>query len=153
MHRHSLVRDLFSIWGALLVSGLLLFGVPGCTTLNHGNSDATKLAVQYGTLKLISSDNVSAEQVASRIDLVRSLLDEDEEDALLSLDNLVEGISGSIDWPRLDAADTLLLLSLIDQVANAVADVSLGGPVLDESQRVRLRTLLDWIEQAAAMAE
>lgn len=153
MHRHSLVRDLFFIWGAFIVGGLLFFGIPGCTTLNHGNSDVTKLAVQYGTLKLINSDSVSADQVASHLEDVRSLLDEDEEDALLSLDNLVAGISGSIDWSRLDAADTLLLMSLIEQVADAVADVSLGGPILDEPQRVRLRTLLDWIEQAAAMAE
>lgn len=153
MHRYSLVRDLTWIWGTIAVFGLLLLGTPGCATIDRGGSDTTKLAVQYGTVKLIGGDDVSAAEVIAHVESVRTLLDRDEQDALLSLDRLVEEVSGHVNWSRLDPADTLLLMSLIESAATAVADVSLGGLVLDEPQRVKLRTLLDWIEQAAVMAE
>jgi len=120
----------------------------GCASLSGEDGlDTRQLAVQYATLRVIAdSDSIDKGLVLERIEQARTILDGEQ---LVSISNILDQVVSQSEWDGLDTLDkeypTLLLL----QVESASVEVD---HVLDERNRVRLLTVLDWIEEAAKRA-
>lgn len=132
---------------------LMALMLAGCSTLgavsDHlaDNHAATKVAVQYATLKTIEdSEDITGPAVVAHVERVRGLV---KGNAELALTRLVEEVRGPIDWQALSMSDRLLLDSLIAQIEHALADLP-ERQALNATQRVRVLTLLGWVEQVAA---
>lgn len=123
---------------------VLSAALAGCAALDslQDNPGAAKLPVQYATLKVIESDEVTRADVLSHVERARNVLTATEEVSVTDL-------TATVDLSGLDAADRLLVASLLSQIEYAANDVDVVG----EARRVRLKTLLDWIEQAAGYAD
>lgn len=111
----------------------------GCATLEQSPQTA-KLPVQYATMKVIESDDVTRADVMSQVERAREVLSATQEVSITDL-------TGGIDLSGLDAADRLLVSALLSQIEYAANEVD----VIGDERRVRIETLLDWIEDAAAM--
>lgn len=110
-----------------------------CATLS--DIDTRKLAVQYGTLKLIEqSGNVTAQGVLDATSKVRETI---QADASVDLTELIAGI----DTSGLSPSDQLLVSALSEQIRYAVIDL----PDI-ESRAERLLTVLDIVDAAARIA-
>lgn len=107
-----------------------------------------QLPYQYATLKLIERDTVTAEAVMDRVERVQALLDNEHELTVIDLDQQVKQIVG---YSALPASDRLLIDALIGDLSHDLG-ISIDSPLTDE-HRERLRQRLEWIAQAAAMAD
>lgn len=129
---------------------LLLAGttaVAGCASV--GESDTGRLAIQYGTLKLIEqSDSVTSAGVIERIEWLRGTVDSEES---ILLAELRERLFERIDLDGLSPADRFLLNELVGQV-EANINLDLASGVLSPEARARLGEILSWIEVAARMS-
>ena len=119
----------------------LTVAIGGCAAIQD-NPMSAKLPVQYATLKVIESDDVSRNDVLEHVERARDLLNATQ-------DVSVTDLTATVDLSGLDAADRLLVASLLAQIEHAALDVDVVG----EDRLVRLNTLLDWIEQAASYAD
>lgn len=137
----------------ILVALLLAIALAGCASLQPtGKSETPRLAVQYATLKVIEqAKDVTAAGVVEHVQRVRDVVNGNVE---LPLARLVEEVRGPIDWDALSTSDRLLLDALIAQIEHAILEVEGpgGDGLIGEERRVRLLTLLDWVEQAAGYA-
>lgn len=102
----------------------------------------SRIPVQYATLKAIdASENITAEGILERTQRARELLDSN---AKVSLNDLLATVA----LEKLAPADRLLVGALFLQIENAVNDVEVA-PI---ERLVKLRTLLDWIDDAARLS-
>lgn len=135
----------------IIAAGLAVtLALAGCAGTDNENREAVgRLAVQYATIKVIErSDTITAEDVVAHVERVRALVDEDAE---VSLADLRGELLSHIDMDGLDAADRLLVMTLLDQVELTLADeIEVGG--LDEDAKARVAEVLGWVVRAAAMA-
>lgn len=122
----------------------------GCASTGDTNREAVgRLAIQYATLKVIErSDTITAEDVVAHVERVRALVDENAE---VSLVDLRQELLSRIDMEALDAADRLLVMTLLDQVELTLTDEAEIG-VLDEDAKARVAEVLSWVAAAASMA-
>lgn len=126
------------LFAALIVFALLA----GCGTLSS-NPGAAQVPVQYATLKVIQqSEDVTKADVIEHVQRARSVLQSSES---VSVDSLVS----EVDLSGLAPEDRLLINALLSQIEYAASDVDVVG----EERRVRIMTLLNWIEQAARYAD
>lgn len=135
-----------------------LLALTGCGTLSGvsdtlaENQTGAKIAVQYATLKTIEeSRSIEATDVQEHVARVRDKVLTDDS---IALSRLRSEVRASIDFNGLTASDRLLLVTLLDVIESSVGEVTapeVSSP-LNEEQRVRVLTLLDWVEQAARMA-
>lgn len=114
------------------------------------HSAGSKIAVQYATLKVIEgSSDVRASDIVAHVERVRERVSGEQS---LALDRLKEEALAAIDFDALDVSDRLLLISLLDVIEASVSDVAMPSSPLSDEQRVRILTLLDWVESAASLA-
>lgn len=125
----------------------LAFSLSGCDSvrdsLREGNR-STELVVQYATLKAIGGDAEKADRAREIIARVRADIDRDDSVALSELRSRVEG---EVRWDRLDAADQLLVMTLID-VAFDHLDDAVGEGFISDDDRASVNQMLDWVEGA-----
>lgn len=133
------------LYAAIFVATFaLVAALPGCATVSDAS---TKLPVQYATLKLIEqSDQIGPSDVISHVRRVRALTAQDTE---LSTADLVTQVLAGIDTDALEVSDRLLLMALVGYVADSLGEVNL----ISSDHKLSLLTLLDWVEQAARLAE
>lgn len=132
----------------ILIVVLFALLMTGCATLQNGDYRA-QLPVQYATMKLIEeSDSINSEGVIAAVNRTRSLM---EVDAELELGFLADNVRSSIDWQSLAPSDRLLINALISEIEAALdRRYDIEGQ-LPEDAKIRLSTLLDYIEEAAHM--
>ena len=107
-----------------------------------------QLPYQYATLKLIERDAVTADAVIDRVERVRTLLDNDHELSVIDLEAQIKSIVG---YSALPASDRLLVDALMGDLSHDLG-IDVDTPLTDE-HRHHLRQRLEWIAQAAAMAD
>lgn len=139
------IKSLWPDFVCLLAVGLMAMSIAACSTLGNGKidaPDATKLAVQYGTLKVIEdSDSIDGPAVLERVSKLRAYI---EADSVVDLVRLRAEAENLVDWDSLDASDRLLVLALFDQI-ETTAERADTPTELDAN----LQQILDWVEQAA----
>lgn len=134
------------ITSGLIVVALLL---GGCAALEHVESSPTTaaLTLQYGTLKYIGDDTGKAQRVYDTAGSLATGI----EDESVSLALLDDQMRAAINWQSLDAADTLLLNTLLAQL-RAELESRMGTGLLSAEDRVRLQQVLTWVRDAALVA-
>ena len=125
---------------------IALLGLAGCAALLSEHEDRGRLAVQYATLKAIDGQQSRAERVQAWVSDAQSYVDASEE---VTIDRLDEEVRERIRWERLDAADQLLIDRILTNARERL-ESELSGGLLDEPERQRLGTVLEWIAEAAA---
>ena len=125
---------------------IALVGLAGCAALLSENEDRGRLAVQYATLKVIDGQQSRADRVQVWVSDAQSYVDASEE---VTIDRLDEEVRERVRWERLDAADQLLIDRILTNSRERL-EAELSGGLLDEPERQRLGTVLEWIEEAAA---
>lgn len=137
-----------SIASLLLVS----LGLSGCASLQNfldGGNGASKLVVQYATLKYIGKAGDEAAQ-AARAERVKRVIEDVREVAKgdsVSVALLVEYVNAKLP-ANLDPADRLLANALIQAVANELS-ARVGDGVLDPDKLLLVEALLGWVSDAA----
>lgn len=123
-----------------LILSLTMLALCACASLDI--TGGSKIPVQYATLKAIdASENITANGILEHTQRARELLDSD---AKVSLNDLLATVA----LEKLAPADRLLVGALFLQIENAVNDIE----VTPVEKLVKLRTLLDWIDDAARLS-
>lgn len=131
-----------------LLIALIALTLSACATLADSNTTA-RVAVQYATLKVIEeSKSISAADVLEKTSQVRSLIKADFE---VSPTNLFAEVVAGIDLSGLSASDQLLVSVLLQQIEYRVTEIERDPDI--SGRLVSINILLDWIEQAALLAE
>ncbi len=132
---------------ALFLVCLMLL-MTGCAAVDLQESSA-RVPVQYATLKVIEdSDSIAARDVLQHTERVRQVVVNDAE---INVTQLVDNTINLIGIDSFEASDRMLLLILFNNIQQAVIDVRPDMPLGE--QKIRLLTLLDWIDQAARLAQ
>lgn len=137
--------------GSLLAGSLALSGCTSVQNFLDGGNGASKLVVQYATLKYIGRAGDEAAQAARAL-RVQSVVDEVREVAHgddVYISTLVNYVTAKL--PNdLDAADRLLATALIGAVAQEL-EARVGDGVLDPEKLIAVDTLLGWVIDAAKL--
>ncbi len=107
-----------------------------------------QLPYQYATLKLIERDTVTADSVMDRVERVQALLNSEHELSVIDIEAQIKHIVG---YSALPASDRLLIDALMGDLSHDLG-IGIDTPLTDE-HRAHVRQRLEWIAQAAAMAE
>lgn len=128
----------------LLLTVLACFTFAGCAFLQEHESEA-RIATTYATLKVIDEDAERASRVVEIATEVRAIAGGDPE-ATVGL--LIGEVRGLIKWENLDAADTLLVDTLLIELEARLIN-RLGDGVLPDDARLTVQTIADWVIRAA----
>lgn len=136
-----------------LLRGIVAFAfaltLSACSTVSgitSGIGAEAELPVKYAVAKVIgSSDSVTGQGVMDVTAKVRGYVESDGE---LALDDLMAQATGEIDFASMEPADAMLVQALLSQIEYTITQ---DMPELPEERKVRILTLLDWIDQAAAL--
>lgn len=129
----------------LFVAMVMMLMLAGCATLSDSG---TQLTYQYGTMKLIESESVTAADVIDRTASVRAALDGTGE---ITSGDLYALVKDEVGYDDLAPSDKLLVDTLVGDMLNQYelgADDMIDAELMDEVIR-----RLDWIEQSAYMSE
>lgn len=130
---------------ALFLACLMLM-MTGCAAIDVAGS-RYRVPVQFATMKVIEdSQTITARSVLAHTNRVRGIITTEDQ---INITTLVDNTIDLIGLENLDASDRLLLTILFNNIEQAVADVRPDIPL--EQQRLRLLTLLDWIDDAARL--
>lgn len=134
----------------LMTAALLTMTLGACSLLPAPDTTES-LALNYmfakATTTLIDRDTVSADRVLAAVEDARNYVDTGE---TVTIDRLYQGALERISG--LSPADRVLVTAIVDNMrGNLAAALSTGQ--LDESERVALLDVLDWIERAALHAQ
>lgn len=130
----------------ILASFLLATLMMGCAAIET-SPVTSALTVQYATLKYIGDDTDKAQRVYT----VASGMAETIQDGNATLTLLDQALRAEIRWERLDAADTLLLDTLLTQLQVELQSRISNG-LLSPDDRVRLLKVAEWVMSAALVA-
>jgi predicted small secreted protein len=132
-----------------IVASVLALSLSACSTVSGitaGVGAEAELPVKYAVAKVIGeSDSVTGQGVMDVTAKVRGYVESDGE---LVLDDLMTQAAGEIDFASMEPADAMLVQALLVQIEHTI---SVDMPALPEERRVRILTLLDWIDEAAAL--
>lgn len=127
----------------LLLAATLV--VAGCNSLTE--QDRMRLPTQYATMKVIEqSDDITAEGVLRYTELARTIV---ARDVQINAQDLVQEILEALDAEKLSPSDRFLVVSLVQQIEIEAQSLNLIQP----DTRLSLLEVIDWIEQAARMAQ
>ncbi len=128
---------------------LFALALSGCSTITGltDNIDGkAELPVKYAVAKVIAdSDSVTGESVLDVTAKVRGYIESDGE---LLLADLMTEAESHIDYAGMEPTDAMLVRALLEQIQYAIAD---DMPELAEDRKVRILTLLDWVDETAAL--
>lgn len=122
----------------------------GCNTTQDLTEPgtATRIAIQYATLKLINqSSDVSKADVLDGVESVRALVDPE---ATVEVSRLTEQALQAVDIGGLDPADQLLLREILRLAERRLADQTDSG-IIDPDDWVAVTAILDYVESAARL--
>ena len=134
--------DIFDVAKYAMV--LVLVFLVGCSILDKHQASA-KLAVQYATMKYIDGDADKRDRTLKVTANARELAATGA-----TLDAIHLAIRDSIDWNKLDDADKLLAVNLLNMVRDELK-ARFGDGVLDPDQVLAVNAVLDWIDEAATL--
>lgn len=130
---------------ALFLMCLMLM-MTACAAIDLQQSSA-RVPVQFAVMNAIEqSDNVTARGVLERTAYFRQILESDDSIDVSIL--LAEAIVRT-GMDKMPPSDRMLLQIVFYNIEQSVADVRTGVP--PDQLRVRLLTLLDWIDYAARL--
>lgn len=126
-----------------------LVALPGCAILqgdgSAGEEFAVRSAVQLATSKVIDGDAERAARVVKIAGQARELV---AGDATAALDEIEQAVRDEIRWERLSPTEQQVASDLVELV-RAELEARIGDGALDPEDRVAVRTVLDWIIEAA----
>lgn len=117
-----------------------------CAFLSEHKATA-KLATQYATIKVIDGDRAKAQRVR---EIAKEVKEYANTKAQLTVDRLIDEVKAQINWEDLDAADTLLVNALIDELSQQLTE-RLGSESLPKDLRLAVDTVIDWVISAAQL--
>lgn len=117
-----------------------------CTFLSEHKATA-KLATQYATIKVIDGDRAKAQRVWAIAKEVKKYANTKPQ---LTIDRLIDEVKAQINWEDLDAADTLLVNTLVDELSQQLTE-RLGPESLPKDLRLAVDTVVDWVISAAQL--
>lgn len=130
---------------ALLISAAAFMG--GCSALSTVAEDRNQLAVQYATMKVMESQDVTGERVSELVEKAREHVDDGASITVSALSNAArERLAES----SLTPADKILIDAILTR-AQARLESEIGEGLLDDTQRLQLLTVLGWIDSAATI--
>lgn len=136
---------------AVGVVALLAF-LPGCAVLQGegtaGEEFAARSSIQLATVKVIDGDQERAERVVAIASQARELV---AGDATAALDEVEQRVRDEIRWDNLSPLEQQVASDLVELV-RAELQARIGEGALDPEDRVAVRTVLDWIIEAASRA-
>lgn len=139
---------------AMIVAGVLgaLAFLPGCAILqgdgSEGEEFAVRSSIQLATVKVIDGDQERAERVVEIASQARELV---AGDSTAALDEVEQRVRDEIQWDTLSPAEQQVASDLVELV-RAELEARIGEGALDPEDRVAVRTVLDWIIEAAGRA-
>ena len=152
MNTVQLIRSPKTIVPAALVTlaaVVLFFAAPaGCSNMNATQTNVAKLAVQYAVVKVVEKNPAYGPRVVVIAQEVRKAAGGETAD---TVDLVLTLVKAKIQWDKLDAADTLLVNALIDQVGIELK-ARLGDAKFDPDKLLVIAEVATWIEQAATLA-
>lgn len=132
-----------------LLTAVMALAFAGCAAVSNvtsGIGAEAELPVKYAVAKVIGeSDSVTGQGVMDVTAKVRGYVESDGE---LVLDDLMAQAAVEIDFASMEPADAMLVQALLSQIEHTI---SVDMPTLPEDRKVRILTLLDWIDEAAAL--
>lgn len=133
-----------------LVTAVVLVATTGCASLSNGSATA-KTAIQIAVFKLIDKDRERAQDVYDTVSKTVSLIDGEK---LTTLDAVESGIRAEIDPSDYTPSEKLVISRSIDAVrAEIETRINADGVgSLDPDQVVAIKSVLNWVRQAAVMA-
>ena len=131
------------------LAALFALALSGCSTITGLTSNVdgkAELPVKYAVAKVIAdSDSVTGESVLEVTAKVRGYIESDGE---LLLADLMAEAESHINYAGMEPTDAMLVRALLEQIQYAIAD---DMPELAEERKVRILTLLDWIDETATL--
>lgn len=116
----------------------------GCVTTGTTGHAATKLTVQYATIKVLDKNPAYAARAAEIAGTVRKAASGEAS----TVDTLIALARAEIQWGELDAADSLLLNELLNFIAAELRQRVGDGPIAGD-KGLAVAEFASWIEQAA----
>ena len=130
------------VWVGLIA---LLMVLSGCAFIQEHESEA-RIATTYATLKVIDED---AERAARVVDIATEVSEIAGGDPEATVGLLIAEARDLIKWENLDAADTVLVDTLLIELEARLIDV-LGDGILPDDARVTVQTIAEWVIRAAS---
>ena len=141
MKRRISDRNHILMAACLVVAIGAILMVTACTPTTQ-----TRLPIQYATMKLIERDTVTPQEVRTKVNWVRLMVDDG-----LTLPDLGQRVRDVLEYSKLPPSDRLLIDAILGDVAHRL-DIGFDIPIGDD-QKIAILEALDWIEQAAALYE
>lgn len=126
-----------------LGSALLMLVLTACTIVDDGDR-LTRVAIQYSTVKVMRHQGLTGDAVLAHTSAVRGAIAH-EPGVTVAL--LLARTRTATRMAELPPEDQILLGELLAMIEEHLVDVDLG----DEAQRLRVLTVLDWVDTAARM--
>jgi hypothetical protein len=126
--------------------------VPGCATTTNVTpiveSPYGQLAIRYAVIRFLADDQEKVGAALRIVEKVHMYVINVEE---LAIPLLQKEVVGLIAWDNMHPADRYLLESLIELIATDLAN-KVGADLLDEVNRIRVLTYINWIEDVIRSA-
>jgi len=132
---------------AATVLFLLLAGCAALETVEKSPMVA-QLTVQQATLRVIDTDPDKADRVLEIAEQTRGMIEVDE----VTVGLLDQFLRAQIKWEKLTLADEQLLVMLLDQLRDRLAE-RMGDGLLSPEDRISIKRVIGWVEDSAKLAQ
>lgn len=133
------MREIHNKLRAAIVTAVVGLMLVGCASLDIGPTEGKRIAVQYGTVKMVrQSGDITSPGVIEWAEKIRAVADQAE---TVDLTNLVSYLP----LDSLSPEDQILASALLQSVRYSVEEASPGDRL------ATLRTALDWIIEGAKL--
>lgn len=136
------MRALKTLLIVLVLSSL----VAGCATISE-NENTARVTVMYATIKVIDEDQAKADRIVEIAEEVKEYASNVEQ---LTVDLLISETRAQIDWSKLDAADRLLVDTLLVELETRLKE-RFDGAEVPEELALTVEKVADWVINAALM--
>lgn len=133
---------------------MAVFFVAGCAVLEWGaqHADTARLAVKAGTLRAIEAAPVDerSERAQAIVRIAETATGHVQSDAETTIAAVESRVREEIDWKSLEVSEQLLVDALVTAIRERLEE-RVGDGLLSEEDRLRIRSVLDWVIEAAAL--